>query len=153
LPEPRVQLDDFSARRLAIQAVTTNTKPVDLRLVNDDDPATGWISPRPQRGDEVITIDLGSTRRVDGVMLGLGRFFGGFPRALAIDTSADGLDWKPRSTASPITLVIGAARLRPREVPMPFRLGGVPARFVRLRQTGQDPLDPWAFAELAVYGN
>jgi hypothetical protein len=153
LPEPRVQLDDFSAGRLAIQAVTTNTKPVDLRLVNDDDPATGWISPRPQRGDEVITIDLGSTRRVDGVMLGLGRFFGGFPRALAIDTSADGLDWKPRSTASPITLVIGAARLRPREVPMPFRLGGVPARFVRLRQTGQDPLDPWAFAELAVYGN
>ena len=152
LPEPRVQLEDFSARRLAIQAVTTNTKPVDLRLVNDDDPATGWISPKPQRGDEVITIDLGGMRRVDGVMLGLGRFFGGFPRALAIDTSADGIDWKARSTVSPITLVIGAARLRPREVSMPFRLGGVPARYIRLRQTGQDPLGPWAFAEIAVYG-
>jgi F5/8 type C domain-containing protein len=152
LPEPHVQFDDFSARRLTIQAVTTNTKPVDLHLVNDDDPATGWIGPKPQHGDEVVTIDLGGMRRVDGVMLGLGRFFDGFPRALAIDTSVDGIDWKPRSTVSPVTLVIGAARLRPRDVPMPFRLGGVPARYVRLRQTGQDPLGPWAFAELQVYG-
>ncbi|MBI3402495.1 MAG: discoidin domain-containing protein [Acidobacteria bacterium] len=153
LPAPHVQLDDFSARRLPMQAVTTNTTPVDLRQLIDDDPATGWLSPTPQRGDEAITIDLGDVRRVEGVTLGLGRFFDGFPRALAIDTSADGVDWKPRPTLSPLTVMIGAARLRPREVPMPFRLDGVPARYIRLRQLGQDPLALWAFAELAVYGN
>jgi hypothetical protein len=153
LPDPHVQFDLFSARRLPIQAVTTNTKPVDLGRITDDDSATGWTSARPQRGDEVVTIDLGAVRPVDGVLMGLGRFFGAFPRALAVETSGDGFEWRSRPTLSPVTLVIGAARLRPREVLMPLRLGGVPARYIRLRQIGRDPLAAWAFAELAVYGN
>jgi hypothetical protein len=153
LPDARVQLDDFSARRLPIQSVTANGAPVDLRRLIDADPATGWISSTPQRGDEVVTIDLGALQRVDGVTMGLGRFYGGFPRGLAVETSGDGFAWRARATVSPITLAIGAARLQPREVPMRFRLGGVPARYIRLRQTGQDPAAAWAFAELAVYGN
>ncbi|MBI3400565.1 MAG: discoidin domain-containing protein [Acidobacteria bacterium] len=153
VPGAPVPSEELTGSRLPIKAVVTNTVPMDLARLTDGDRTTGWGSRALQRGDEVVTIDLGATRRVDGVTMTLGQFIRDFPRVLAIDTSADGLEWTTRPTSASLALAIAAARRAPREAPMPFRLGGVLARYIRLRQLGQDPYEGWAFAELAVYGN
>jgi hypothetical protein len=45
-----------------------------------------------------------------------------------------------------------AAVRRPADVPLAFALPHVPARLVRLRQLGQDPVFYWTIFELTVLG-
>jgi hypothetical protein len=144
------ELEPGSAR-LQVQSVTANVESQRIALALDGDPETRWDS-GPQRGTEVVTVDLGVERRVDGLTMTIGNNSSDFPRVLAIDTSRDGRAWSTQwhgSTA--FTAFTGAVR-HPTDSPLTFALPHVPARLVRLRQLGQDPGFYWTIFELRVYG-
>jgi hypothetical protein len=137
--------------QLPVQSVTANVESRRIALALDGDPDTRWDS-GPQRGTEVVTVDLGVERRIDGLTMTIGNHSSDFPRVLAIDTSTDGRAWSTEwrgSTAS--TAFMGAVR-HPTDSPLTFALPHVPARLVRLRQLGQDPEFYWTIVELRVYG-
>lgn len=153
VPDSAQRLPELSGPRLAVSALTTNTGPARLAPLADGNRLTAWRTASPQGGDEVVTIDLGARRNVEGFTMSLGLFNDDFPRVLAIDTSDDGVVWTPRPAPASVAVAIAAARRDPLMVPMPFALGGVDARYLRLRQLGTDPDRPWSIAELAVYGS
>jgi hypothetical protein len=136
---------------LPVQSVTANVEGQRIALALDGDPETRWDS-GPQRGTEVVTVDLGVERRVDGLTMTIGNRPSDFPRELVIETSRDGRSWSTEwrgSTA--FTAFIGAVR-HPTDVPMTFALPHVSARLVRLRQLGQDRMSSWTIFELRVFG-
>ena len=76
-----------------------------------------------------------------------------FPRSLVIETSDDGEQWTKRWEGSTAAVALAASLRAPRDVPLAFALPHVPARFLRLRQIGNDPIYYWSIFELAVYGD
>jgi F5/8 type C domain len=137
--------------RLQVQSVTANVEGQRIALALDGDPDTRWDS-GPQRGTEVVTIDLGVERRVDGLTMTIGNHSSDFPRVLVIDTSRDGRTWSTERRGSTTIAAFTAAVRHPTESPLTFALPHVPARLVRLRQLGQDPEFYWTIFELRVYG-
>src|SRR5262249_13943439 len=71
--------DVLLPQRLAIEAVSTTVNDDHARLAIDGDPDTRWAS-GPQNGTEIVTIDLGAERYVDGVTMSVGGHITEFPR-------------------------------------------------------------------------
>jgi hypothetical protein len=138
--------------RLPVQSVTANVQNERIGLALDGNPATRWDS-GPQRGQEIITIDLGSLRTVEGVTMTIGRQLSDFPRKLVIERSENGSDWSPAWEGTTALVAFTAAVRHPRDVQLDFSLPSVPARLLRLRQLGQDPVFYWSVFELAVVGH
>jgi hypothetical protein len=136
-------------RRVASVEASTNQR--DIAAILDGDLDTRWHSPS-QLGGETIVADLGTAGHVAAVVLCLGAYPGQYPRGLALDISADGVEWSPVYTGGTALETYDAALRSPREVPvtLPVHRDGV--RFVRLRQTGSDPRYGWTIVELRVIG-
>ena len=137
--------------RLPIQSVTANINADRMPLVLDGNLDTCWDS-GAQLGAEIVTIDLGSTRAIDGLTMTLGSHPLDFPRTLVIESSEDGRAWTERWQGSPAAVAFAAAQRHPGETPLFFALPHVPARMLRLRQVGHDPNFHWLIFELAVHG-
>jgi hypothetical protein len=142
---------DPAAQPLHVQSATANVENRRLALALDGDPATRWDG-GAQQGVEVVTVDLGSVRTVDGVTMTIGPHSSDFPRMLAIETSQDGRVWSKQWQGTTAVHAFVAAVRRPADVPMAFALPHVPARLVRLRQLGHDPVFYWTIFELTVFG-
>jgi hypothetical protein len=142
---------DPGLQRLPVQSVTANVESQRIALALDGDPETRWDS-GPQRGTEVVMIDLGVERRVDGLTMTIGNHSSDFPRLLVIDTSRDGHTWSTGWRGSTAVAAFAGAVRHPMDSPLTFALPHVPARLVRLRQLGQDPEFYWTIFELRVYG-
>ncbi len=146
---PPADLD--SAQHLPIRGVSANVNQSRMALAVDGDARTRWDS-GPQQGTEIVTIDLGAPRVVDGVTMTLGGRTTDSPRSLAIDTSEDEGQWTIRWDGSVGVAVFAAAVRDPRELPLTFPLPHVRTRWIRLRQLGRDPVFYWSIYELHVLG-
>jgi hypothetical protein len=151
LPGGSVPEESAVPPHLPIQSVTANINVDRMPLVLDGNLNTCWDS-GAQLGAETVTIDLGSTRAVDGVTMTLGAHPLDFPRTLVIDSSEDGRSWTSQWQGSPAAVAFAAAVRHPREMPLFFELPHVQARMIRLRQVGHDPNFHWLIFELAVHG-
>jgi hypothetical protein len=98
-----------------------------------------------------VVADLGSAREVGGVDLTMAAFAFGFPRALDVDTSLDGVSWTRAWSGPTDRLVVQGALADPGNVPLRIGIDRQSARYVRLRQTGAWEFAPWWIAELAVH--
>ena len=83
----------------------------------------------------------------------IGGYVADFPRRLAVDLSDDGGRWQEVWSGETALLAFVAALELPRSVPLRLPLGHAAARYLRLRQTGEDPVYYWSIAELQVYGS
>jgi hypothetical protein len=137
---------------LPISSVRGNRHEEDLGRLLDGTVETGWGSGGPQRGDEILVVDLGSVRPVGALILDMGSFAFGFPRRLTVEVSADGSHWSGAWNGGLSVLTVRAALAEPSIVPVTLELGRVAARFLRLRQLGHDASIPWWIAELEVRG-
>lgn len=104
-----------------------------------------------QKGSEAITADLGTIGIVGGVSQGLGLRAGSFPRELVIETSTDGSSWQTAWRGRVIAQVVAAALERPRSPTLAFPFDRRPARYVRLRQVGEDREFDWAVSGLEIH--
>ncbi len=138
-----------AGHQLTVAAIATTTNVPDINAVLDGDLRTRWHS-APQRGGETITIDLGRAQFVAALELCLGAYPGQYPRALAVERSADGVVWSPVYTGGTALETYDAAVRAPREVPVTVTVQHDGIRFLRLRQTGSDPRVGWSIVELRV---
>jgi hypothetical protein len=116
----------------------------------DGDLTTRWSTGAPQRGGEMLSIDLGIIRRVSGTQIALGEFRHDAPRRLVVEGSLDGERWTELWEGGRGALTLLAAIDVPVRLPLRVEFPPAEARYVRLRQTGSDPVFYWSVAELAV---
>jgi hypothetical protein len=135
---------------LPISSIQVNVKPEEVTAMTDGDLQTRWDT-GPQTGKEEVLIDLGTVRPVAAIVLSLGPFSADFPRDLQIEVSHDQRTWTETWRGSTTILAFVTAVRDPKRVPLVFQLGNREARYVRLRQLGQDPTFYWSIAEVAVY--
>jgi hypothetical protein len=149
LPKPTAA----SAPPLPIRSIQVSEHPALVASMTDGDPATFWHSRQPQTGGESVAIDLGRVHRVDGIDVSLGRFIDAFPRQLTVETSIDGAGWQEAWRGDAGRLVILPIFEPATDVRLRFPVGGKPARYLRLTQTGRADQSSWTIAELIVRGN
>ncbi len=123
-----------------------------LPFAVDGDPATRWMSLRPQSGDEQISVGFSSPTAVVHVRLGLAvESFQDYPRHLVVEGSVDGQTFSPLYDGSVVPqFVLGAVDSR-RYVMIDVALPPLPVRVLRLRQTGRDDLYYWSINELQLW--
>ncbi len=118
------------------------------RLAIDGVIDTWWRVDRQEPG-QWIAADLGMARDVAGIELAVGEDATAFPRALSVELSLDGQEWRTAWQGSAIAPALFGALDRPREIPVRVEFAPKSGRFVRLRQTASNPAG-WAVAELRV---
>jgi F5/8 type C domain len=137
---------------LPIAGLAASANQEKAALMTDGDLETRWELGRGQEPGDRVAVDLGVPRIVRGVELALGRYTADYPRALLIETSADGLIWQKAWQGRGGGPTLTAAVFHPTVVPVTFPVGAQEARYVRLTQLASDPVFYWSIAELRVYG-
>jgi len=139
-------------RAIALRWAALSTGAVDAAALADGNRDSFWETGAPQCGTEWLTLDLGAPRRVDAIVMSLGRRMHDYPRTLAIEASDDRREWRSAWSGRTAARAVAGALEDPLMIPLAFELGGVHARWLRLRQLGADPRAHWSIAELRVYG-
>lgn len=120
----------------------------DAAAAVDGDASTAW-SREVQRGDESLELALASTATVGGVSLLQGAWCVGYPLSLAVDLSADGIEWEPAWHGPTAARAVAGALSSPRECRVTVTFPPRQVRHVRLRQTGATPR-AWTVADVEV---
>lgn len=152
-PAPEERRDWTPAHTIALQHVSATPWSDLAPHMTDGDLTTRWSSEAPQAGGESVVVELWRVQSVSTVVLSLGRNHVDFPRRLLIETSEDGTLWSAAWRGSGSAPAFRAALRSPREIPMRFEFAPRPARLLRLRQTGTDPVFFWSIVELHVEGS
>jgi len=136
---------------LAIARVEASRHPEDAARLLDHDITTAWGSGADQDGHEQLVIDLGSPQAIGALVLEMGAYAFGYPRALTVEGSDDGEAWSTVWAGAVDVATIRAALARPGEVPITIEFAAASARYLRLRQTAREPGIPWWIAGLEVH--
>lgn len=133
-----------------IAALDANVRPDLLENLQDGNRGTRWET-GPQTPGHELRIALARATPLGAVVLDLGPSLYDFPRGLEIDLSIDGETWTRAWEGTTALLAFDAGLADPRHVPLAFPLGGRTARYIRLRQTGTDPVFYWSATEVGVF--
>ncbi len=144
--------DRCASTPLAITAAFDAHGQVDAATLTDQNPATRWITSHSQRAGDVLVLDLGRVQRVSGLVVSMGSAAVLYPGALNVATSFDNVTWETGFVGNMGGSAFRAALKNPRDARISIPLGGMAARFVRLRLEQSEPLYPWAVADVAVEG-
>jgi hypothetical protein len=123
-----------------------------LPLVTDGDYTTRWEC-GPQVPGQTLTIDFGRAVNVAAVVPAVGQFRSDQPRVLIVEVSRDGVEWQAAWNGPVRTEMLEAEMEDPLKNRLVVPLGSRTARYVRLRQVGQDDAFYWSIAELEVWGD
>lgn len=137
--------------RLPIVSASASAHPQDARRMLDGTLATAWGTGLAQVGGEMVELDLGQVRDVGALVLEMGAFAFGHPRFLEVDASEDRSAWQPAWQGDTSVQTVRAAVQEPQVVPLTIDLGRARGRYLRLRQTGEEPGIPWWIAEIRVH--
>jgi hypothetical protein len=146
-------LPEFSGQSLPIAGIRASLYQDLVGLMTDGDRISRWHTGGPQDPTNEMTIDLGASKRLEGLEMQIGGYVADFPRALTIELSDDDQTWRSASTGSPGEIALIAALKEPFTVPLRFVLKGQTGRYIRLRQTSSDPVFYWSISELRVLGD
>ena len=121
--------------------------------MTDGDLITRWDTAGPQDPTNVVTVDLGAPKQLEGIETQIAGYLADFPRRLAVDVSEDGMSWSTAWEGETALMTYVAALEMPRTVPLRIPLANRRARHIRMRQTGADRTFYWTIAELKVFGS
>ncbi len=120
----------------------------DATVLLDDRVDTHWVS-GPQRDGQWLLVDLGTVQPVGGVSMAVRDQTRHFPRALTVETSADGTTYAAVWSGTIAPAAFLAILQQPREAWLRIPFDATAARYVRLRQTGTDRV-PWVVPGLEI---
>ena len=138
--------------------VTTDWNPQDAGQVADGDPSTVWESRRPQTAGMWLTVDLGREATVCNIRFDLGRNITDYPRGYKVETSTDGNQWTHIGEIGDVGQNLFWEGAQPwflvRGDHFNAAFPPVPARFVKITLTADDPQARWwwAIAEIRIFG-
>ncbi|MGD8329684.1 MAG: discoidin domain-containing protein [Acidobacteriota bacterium] len=118
------------------------------RWAIDGDLTTRWHS-EPQRPGDELFVDLGAPTRFDSVVLRLGDFPHDYPRGWRVEVSDDGEQWSTAGRQARVRPPI-TEFLHPRGLWTELELPGTEARYLRIVQTGSDPVHVWSVHEIEL---
>ena len=150
-PSGAVAPQPISGPRIPVARIDASANAKDIGAVLDDDLDTRWHTV-PQAGGETITVALDRAQHVSGLVLCLGAYASQYPRTLDVEVSADAVAWSRVYAGATALEAYDAALRSPREIPITIRIQRDGIKFLRLRQTGQNPRRGWTIVELRVIG-
>jgi len=109
-----------------------------LRQAIDNNPYTRWSTLEPQKPGMWVQFDWGETRTVSQIRLNNERSPRDYPRGYVVKVSSDGQNWT--------TVAENPLNDRPLDVVFNPR----PLRYVRIEQTGSDPVFWWSIHEIEI---
>ena len=151
VPRRPAQTPLATGTRLAFTVTEATVNPELALALQDGDLLTRWHAGREQRRGDALTVDLGAERDLAGIELLLGGYLADWPRYLEVEISLDGAAWSPAWGGDGALATFTGGLARPREMPLSLPLN-VRARYLRLTQTGTEPVYYWSIAELRVLG-
>ena len=149
----RLKVPQFSTPALGIAGIRASTAEDRVSRMTDGDLITRWDTAGPQDPTNVVTIDLGAPKQIEGVETQIAGYLADFPRHLVVEVSEDGLSWSTAWEGDTALMTYVAALEIPRTVPLRIPVGNRRAQYVRMRQTGADRTYYWTIAELKVFGS
>ena len=117
----------------------------DTAAAIDRETGTRWTTGRAMRPGDWLQVDLGETRRIQGIWLDIAHSKLDYPRGYEVRVSPDGETWQTVARASE-----GASRRSVRHGIWRCEFSPVDARFVRIIQTGWDSYYWWSVHEWYV---
>jgi hypothetical protein len=129
--------------------VESNVNQKIAALAIDGSLATRWES-GPQKSGVYFMVDLQKLQPVRGISLKLGRSYLDYPRGYVAEISGDGVHWE-RVARQEKTIIPIQAFLNPKDLSLDIPLGPKEARFIRITNTGEDPVFYWSICEIEVY--
>lgn len=137
-----------------VARVTASHGSADTGRMTDRIGGTLWSTGHPQRGGEWIQVDLGAV-----VPVALVRWLPGtyqeVPRGLRLEGSVDGTVWHALvdlpEYSGPLYVSAGRPVQRVRSGRVELRVPPMPARHLRVTQTGRGAVWAWTIRELYVY--
>jgi hypothetical protein len=139
-------------RAVPIASARASMHGEDVGRMLDGELTTAWGTGVNQVGGEDVVLDVGSPQLVGAVVLEMGAFSFGHPRALQVDVSTDGRAWTPAWHGDTSVETVRGAIQQPGRVPIALEFAPASARLIRLTQQGNEPGIPWWIAEVRVYG-
>ncbi len=136
---------------IAVAAVHPSTHAGEVARMLDGDVRTAWGTGVPQIGGEEVLLDLGSEHAIGAVVLAMGAFAFGHPRQLDVELSSDGQTWRRVWSGETAALTVRAAIADPGSAPLTIEIEAARARYIRLRQNGNEPGIPWWIADVRVH--
>jgi hypothetical protein len=135
--------------------ITASPNPELAPNLVDRDASTGWNSGKAQAPGQSLTVDLGSVEDVTRLDL-LALDWQHVPAGFRVEVSRDGIAWQPVVEVAdywgPLFVSEHHPFLKVRRGRVQAVFPAVPARFLRLVQTGAVRHRGWAARELFVYG-
>ena len=117
---------------------------------------TRWDTDGPQRADMEFQVDLGSTQSICMIRFELGSWIGDYPRGCTLEVSEDAATWRTVFSNPDMTGHVfweeGHPQIFAGGRAFATAFAPLPARYVRIRQTGSDPVCDWSIAELRMFG-
>jgi hypothetical protein len=141
----------LSGDPLPIRTVRASRNPAAAGHLVDGDQRTYWATGQRQKPGDDIVVELGSPRRVRGIVLSLGSDYLGAPRHLLVEASPDGIHWQAAWQGETGPLVFASSLRTPQHISIDIPTGNVFGRFLRLTETRRDPL-AWMMREISVLG-
>jgi len=129
--------------------VKASVNPERARLAVDGNVETRWDSGF-QQGGETFEIDLGESRPVRLLSLGLGGKAWDYPKNCRVDVSEDGVRWAEASRLDDLLIPIRDF-LMPREMTFDIVLPAAPTRHIRITNGGTNPSAYWSIYEINAF--
>jgi hypothetical protein len=148
-PRPRPELESHGTP-LRIERITASRHPEDVARMVDQDITTAWGTELGQTGGEEVVVELDASHALGALVVDMGAFAFGHPAGLEVDVSDDGAAWTAAWRGDPGVLAVRGALAQPGRAPIVLDLQAARGRYLRLRQTGEEPTIPWWIAELQV---
>lgn len=130
----------------------TNYNPRKASLAGDGKLTTRWTSETPQATGIFFQVDLGKMKKVSRIRLLLGDSRNDFPRGYLVQTSADGRDWSSLDQPlNPLPLHWTGETILQGSGDLDLRFSPTPMRYLKIVQTGKDPVFYWSIHEIEVF--
>ena len=144
---------ELAGRPLPIAGIRASLFQDLVGRMTDGDRITRWHTGGPQDPSNEVIVDLGSVRQIQGIEMQIAGYVADFPRRLTIEVSDDQVSWRQAWSGSAGLIAVIAALREPLTMPLRFPLTEASGRYIRMRQTAEDPVFYWSIAELHVLGS
>ena len=144
-------LPDRQTATVAVSSITASHNPELVGNLIDPELRTHWNAGLQNGQPHELVVTLERETAISGVTMELGSAANAFPAALESFVSTDGATWRSVWHGHGAAAAVEGALSDPLRVPMRIEFEPVPAKYVRLRQSGVSANRVWSIGTLTIH--